>query len=237
MKRILSLVVCLAFVSAISFGEVNSTVTCKLFNEYLGANGGVFYDKPVVQCDVFVSTESGFYGDLWVSKPEGSWMANFGSEVDITPIGKMGRIGSLGYDIAIAYYAIWDAGTDLADVLNPYAEINGKLGHELGTWYLKYEYYMPVSGDAPRRGNMLRLGVRNSNPLGRGALSLKGEVFYDSGAFGSDEAILADMQASVLWPFAGMKVGPVVKYYTPLTSVSKADGRHGEVAFGIIVQK
>ncbi len=187
-----------------------------------------------MQYDVFVSTQNGYYGDIWVSGADGRWMSSFASEVDIT-FGKTGQIGRLGYDIALAYYAIWDAGADLADVYNPYAELNGQLGS--GTWYLKYEYYIPTSGDVPRKGSMLRLGAKRSGSLGRGTLNLKGEVFYDSGAFGSDEAVLFGSQVSLLWPVAGMKVGPMVKYYAPLTSVSDADGRHSEVAFGVMLSR
>ncbi len=232
---------CLVFASlfsAILFGSfgVNAqtkTLACTAVSEYLGSNGGVFYDNPVPQCDLFMELGNGFYGDVWASRSSGHWMEDFGDEVDLI-LGRYGNIGNVQYDVSGGVYIIADPGLGFADVFFTSGKFSFSLNEQI-TPYVKVEYYMPTHGSAPKEGLQTRFGTQFNSGIGENVLlSLSAEVFHDTGAFDNDRGWLGDVQVSLRRKLSdSVSVGIIGKYYAPITTMN--DGRHGSFAYGLSI--
>lgn len=243
----LLLAVALAIVSVLLYalvvskpaGATETIVTCKGLSEYLGANGAIFHDKPVLQCDANIGLPGGINLNVWGSRANGSVAESFGNEGDITP--SLARhIGQWTMEVGLAYYAITDpANAGLEDVLNPYIDISRAIrptGEATNIVFVKVDHFTAVRGSLPGPGWHYHLGLRNAIPIGAGSLDSTVEVFHDTGAFNSDSGMFASVRAQ-LWtrPLRGFQFGPTVKWYAPITDVD--DGRESDLVYGFSVRK
>ena len=218
--------------------QAGNTLTCKALDKYLGANGGVFHNSTVVQCDVFTTWgENGLYTDLWVSySGEGSWQDTFGDEVDFT-VGKYGTLGGLGYDVGIAYFSIADDGTNMADVWQLYLEVNKSFtsGSLTLTPFVKLEaYFASDFSDNPESGQFVKLGMKYARPLGeKWNFSGKAQAYYDSSSFGLPAGVLADADLTVSYQLTeSFSVGLTGKISAPI-DLNPGDNRSSETAYGL----
>lgn len=213
---------------------VTNVVTCKFLDKYLGANGGIFYDKDLTQCDLQSDFRGGLYMNVWVSTSgRNDWMSNFDDEIDGT-LGWVRAIGAFTYDVGLSYYAIAKGPSgNFADVMSPTLEVSRAL--ELATAFARVEHYLPVEGRYPGSGFIFRVGARRGTTLHGVDVASKTQVSYDTGAFDSDNGFFFDIQITALKQIGPMGIGPLVKFSTPLSSVS--DGRGDDWAFGLVVRR
>lgn len=203
-------------------------LTSKVKDAYLGVNGGVFYDKPVVQSDLYLGLSNGVYADVWVSSGFNG-DRDFDKEIDLT-VGVNGSAAGIDYTIEASYFVLI-----VPDVFNIVVEGRKFLtiGHGVPIVpFLRLEGYAPFVDDGPRRGMMAIIGARcpvQITPWLSG--SLKAQIRKDTGCFGNDPAVLAqgslDFEARVSDDL-NLLVG--VTFSDPLTDVSAADGRTSSTA-------
>lgn len=229
--NVLKVLICLVVVSVISTpaNAQEITVTSKVKSSYLGLNGGVFYDEPVVQPDVYIEWPNGVYADLWASTAFNGDRA-FDKEIDLT-LGFNGTVSHVDFTVEANYFILI-----VPDIFNVNLEARKAFSMSGGISvipFLRIEGYVPVVSDGPRRGLMAVAGVRI--PIQIVSLvssSFKAQIRRDTGCFGGDPAVLAqgsldfDVRMSeVLHLLVG------VMYSDPITSVSTADGRKASVAY------
>ena len=67
---------------AIADNEISVSFSSKLWPRYLGADGTIYHDEPVLQSDIFISLPKGFYFDIWhsVGLDDTDLSSNFGDE-------------------------------------------------------------------------------------------------------------------------------------------------------------
>lgn len=233
MKKI-SRIVAFALLLAVGFtvnasAQTNYTVTTKFFDTYRGANGGIFYDGPVVQSDLFISFQNGIYADLWASRGnKAGWMDDFDSEVDYNA----GWANS-NFDLGVMYIDV--AKLSASDVLQLYAKVATRefQGGLQGRFVI--EHYLAMSGNDPARGTITRLHLMQNVVVGHGSLGWKLGAFYDTGAFGFAEGTVGEGEISLLYNMGRLSAGPLVKCTAPI-SLSRDDGRESGCAFGLIIK-
>lgn len=209
--------------------QTNYTLTTKVFDKYLGANGSVFYDAPVIQPDLFVAFQNGVYADLWASRGDaGQWGEDFDSEINVS-----GGWANEFFDGGILYIATEPSASD---VLEFYLGITTR---ELGGWakvYLKAEHYLAMTGNNPARGTITRFGLQGSQERGRLGFDWKVGGFYDTGAFGFSEGTLAECGVATFYNFekvAWLSLGSTLKATTPI-HLNHDDGREFNYAVGLV---
>ncbi|MEN9405194.1 MAG: hypothetical protein RLY47_153 [Candidatus Parcubacteria bacterium] len=230
--KLKALIVALALMFGLTVNSASAqtySFTTKLIDTYRGANGGLFYDGPVIQSDLFISFQNGLYGDLWVSRGgKAGWMDEFDSEVDYNA----GWANNI-LDLGVMYI---DVSTLAAsDVFQLYTKLSTRefQGGLRGRFVV--EHYLAMSGNDPARGTITRLHVMQSRVLGRGSLDWKLGAFYDTGAFGFAEGTVGEGEVSLLYNMGRLSVGPLVKCTAPI-SLSRDDGRESGCAFGIVIK-
>lgn len=212
---------------------VSFTLTTTLFNQYLGANGDIFYDGPVIQPDLFIAFPNGLYADVWVSRADGNLGEDFGDELDLT-------VGWSNERLDVSAARFWVLGGDVAQLKAVFAPWLLDYGANSFILDTKIEYYWPTASGGPAEGTMLRIGLSYSRQLSeRWSLSQRGGVFWDSGAFGYERGYLAEWRGGVSFSWKGMSIGPVVKFTTPidLDHDINAAPRSTQWAFGFTVSK
>lgn len=223
-----------AFILSVGFtvnasAQTSYTLTTQVFDKYLGADGGVFYDGPVIQPDIFVSFQNGVYADLWASRGnKAGWGDDFDSEVDFN----LGWADN-NFDVGVLYIL---SPPSVSDVLELYLGITTKEFGGGAKAYLKVEHYLPMKGIDPARGTITRLGLEGGKELGRFNVDWKLGGLYDTGAFGYSDGILAEGDVTLLYTsdhFKWLSLGPTLKATTPI-HLNHDDGREFNYAVGVV---
>jgi hypothetical protein len=228
-SRIVAFALLLAVGLTVNASAQTYSFTTKFFDTYRGANGGLFYDGPVIQSDLFISFQNGLYGDLWVSRGgKARWMDEFDSEVDYNA----GWANDI-LDLGVMYI---DVSTLAAsDVFQLYTKLSTRefQGGLQGRFVV--EHYLAMSGNDPARGTITRLHLMQNVVVGHGSLGWKLGAFYDTGAFGFAEGTVGEGEISLLYNMGRLSAGPLVKCTAPI-SLSRDDGRESGCAFGLIIK-
>ena len=212
----------LCFSSLASAQEV--TLTTKTGTIYLGANGAVFHDTPVVHTDIFLNWKNGVYADIWTSTAfKGGW--GFDKEVDLT-LGKSGKLGKFDYSTDVSYFAL--VITDIAVVNVEFSrtfQANTRIGL---TPLVRGEYYFPVRKGGPRRGVMGIIGSRASVKLApRVDFAGMARLRKDSGCFEFDSALLGQGFTGLNFKITEkLTLSSGIYFSSPISSVR--DGRKKE---------
>ncbi len=208
--------------------QTNYTITTKLIDKYLGSNGGVFFDGPVVQSDVLRCFENGICVNLWVSRGDrGQWGEATDSEVDIN-----GEWSDENFNVGILYIF---SPPSASDVLNLYATATtDELAGGIKVFF-KLEHYLAMEGNDPGRGSFTHLGLKGDRTLGNFNFGWTVEAFYDTGAFGFSDGTLASGKATLLYDFGQLSFGPMIKATTPI-HIANDDGREFDYAVGLVSQ-
>lgn len=219
MRHLIRLVLVLVFaLAAVPAFAQQTTASCAIKGDYLGADGAIFYDGKVLQCDTSHSWKKGFFLGIWASTA-GNTALEFDKEVDLFG-GYNGKVGKARYTIDVAHFAI--QGIDVANA-------NVEMG--LGPAFVRLEGYVPVQKGGPRKGLIAAVGARTSHPFGkRLGLQMDGWVKKDSGAFGFNRAWLVQGYTGLtmaVTPNTSLALG--ARWSSPITKVT--DGRKTEVTW------
>lgn len=242
MRRLTVAVLAVCIISGITASVTNAkdfsvTLSTKVWSEYLGANGAIFHDKPVLQTDLFILLPKGFYLDFWHSAGlnDTDFSSDFGDEIDVT-IGWKGTIKGFGVNVGISYFNIVELDEiPKGDVMQPYVGLNKgfKIREHSFIPYVQAEFPFPVKGGTPEKGIFIRGGIHhNWQPTPILAIHQKVGVAYDSGALGFEETGIAEYNVDTRWDVS-KKITldiPSIKFMTPVTSVS--DDRGPTVVIG-----
>lgn len=166
----------------------------RIFSRWVGPQGSLVSPDPVLWTDGLVKFPGGLSLYLWnstglASKPNSGYEAetdlflNFGRTFE--QVGIQGLPG-FGFNVGMAYFALYDMGKLNDDLFQLYWEVNHKVkigDTEIGD-FLRVEYTRPVPwGDAGLSDNVLVVAGRtHSFPLGEGFyLNDKWTLSYHSG--------------------------------------------------------
>jgi hypothetical protein len=227
-SRIVAFALLLAVGFTVNASAQTGTVTFKYIDKYLGSNGGIFFDGPVIQPDIFVSFQNGVYADLWASRGDrGQWGEAFDSEIDFNA-----GWADENFDVGVLYIY---SEPSASDVLNLYAtattdELVGGI-----KVFFKLEHYLAMEGNDPGRGSFTHLGLKGDRTLGNFNFGWTVEAFYDTGAFGFSDGTLVSGKATLLYDFGQLSLGPMIKATTPI-HIANDDGREFDYAVGLVSQ-
>ncbi len=221
--------------------HVSVTSTSKLLSRYVGNNGAVLYNKPVVQTDVFVLLPRGFYADLWWSTGLDSTFSNDGGDEIDWNVGWSGQIGAgVVFDVGVSFLdlaELFRGRGPIPDFVQPYTGIEKTFtpseSHSL-TPYLRIEFLLPVRDDV-RKGMYVHLGLKHTWKATEFlVLNQKAFVLYDTGVAGFDPALIGQYQTSFDWSLSKRWTlsAPIFKFSIPLSSVSSTDGRESKMVYG-----
>lgn len=192
--------------------------TSKVKTMYLGGNGAVFYDGPVLQSDLYLGWDSGFFVDVWTSTAANT-RRNFDKEIDFI-IGYNGQIGDMKFAVDVGYFVLV-----ISDVVNLNVDLN-----PIGPLFLRAELYAPVHSGGPKSGFVPAMGLRNRfslSPLT--TLVIEEWLEYDSGAFGFEKGLFAQGYVGLdVTMTESISLTGGMTWSAPLKSIN--DGRKNELS-------
>ena len=215
----LTLALVLLFAASTAAQEVVFTSVVK--SKYLGPDGAIWYDRPLLQSDIAVTLKNGIFFDVWGSTSDNK-KSGWDKEIDLT-FGYSKSIKKFEYSIEGSYYFVQgiDIFTGSIDVsidfpVSPFIHFSG---------------YWPAKRGGPKEGALLIGGLRARLDFGKGSgLALEASGRNDNGAFGYDPAWIAmgraDLDIALSKKF---KILLGVEYARPLTVVG--DGRKEEIVW------
>ncbi len=213
------------------------SLTSAFRSQYVFQNGYVTSDKPVIQSDLFIGTPSGLWLDIWSSVPTSFSRVgeDYATEEYVT-LGWTGKLHGFKLSFSVAYDELYPNmridGTDFiilaAEVSRP-IEVTSTFHLEP---FIRSEMNFTLNGGV--RGTTLpRFGSRYIWQITSVvSLSGKGQVLYDPGMLGADEAFIGSIESSLNWKI-GKHVSlefPFVRGVMPLTNVN--DGRRPQLICG-----
>lgn len=192
-------------------------------SQYLGANGAIFEDRPVVQTELSVSREN-CWASIWVSTSGDAWKVRAGDEVDYNASCSW-KVSDTTVSLLVAYY----------DLAAPGGASDVTLSLEHSSYYGKFSSYA-IHGELPfPGGQIVYVGRRfDLGTLHNLDLSVTTEVAYDLGSFGFEEGLFGKLSfsgSSSLNEAAKLSLG--VDFSDGIT----VSDRHGEIAVRVGVSR
>lgn len=219
-------------------GDVWSfSASSRVWSEYVGSNGGVFHDKPVLQTNLTAAHKSGFYFDIWTSVGLESARLNdnFGEEVDLTA-GWAGTKFGLQWDIGAAYIFAYDLGQTDDDILWSYAEVKKELSlsdnHTISP-FLHLDYYAGTKFQFVKpwiEGGLYHIWKLNETV----SFDSRFGLLYDTAIFGFDSGFVGKYKGSLNWKLSERVTLelPTIKFSHPFMD----DQRENEIVAGAGLQ-
>jgi hypothetical protein len=205
-----------------------------LLTKYLGLDGAIFYDAPVLQSSLSIAHRSGAYANFWKSVALTDYRANpnFGREEDYT-LGYSRKAGRGTLDASATYFNVTPLGkVREGDLLQTSVMALNYLPFKIPN-YLWFRHIMPLKDGVPVGGWFVHLGATKESKLARKArLTMGAEAVFDSGAFGFKRAGLVRGNVALKVPFKNLVFDlPVFRWSTPFTN--SRDGRKFEQVLGV----
>jgi len=188
-------------------------------DRYVGSSsGGVVYDKPVLQTDLFIAFQNGIYVDFWNSKSLNSDWENYGNEIDWS-LGWYGLVRGFGLDVGVAYFdEPMGFAFDKQDSWCSHIKVSRDIG--LCTVYGSFENYAVWHNSGTTGGNVYTIGASKNMEVNK-LLSIKSSAStaYDGGPYGRETGFLLHTGAELDWKVSEKLtlVIPEVKLHVPLT--------------------
>jgi len=210
------------FFASLETSAQEVTLTSKLSPIYLGQQGGVFYDGPVQQTDVYLEWGNGVFVDVWTSTGFNT-RKDFDKELDFL-VGYAKTVGRTSYSTDFQYYVVQGG-----DVVN----WNGEVDFQF--LFVRLEVYAPSKRDGPHKGLIPSAGIRLlQKPLfekiERIKLDIEQLAKHDTGCFGFDAAWLYQGNIGVSLAITSRtSVNGGFRWSIPLNL--PADGRKGEAVW------
>jgi len=217
--------------------EISVSFSSKLWSRYLGADGAIYHDEPVLQSDIFISLPKGFYFDIWhsVGLDDTDLSSNFGDEGPNFTLGWGGSWNQFGVDLGIAYIdGLPTFKMKQGDSLLPYVELNRKFditdSHSL-TPFAKLELLFPLE-DGENLGDIFGGLKHNWQLSDKFAVNQKAYLLYDN-SWSPSSAVIGGYNVDLSWSLHDkITFNPLIlKATTPLSSVD--DERKLETVIGV----
>jgi hypothetical protein len=205
------------------------TFSSVLASKYVSSvSGGTCYDKPMVQSDLFISFQNGFYVDLWNSTPFQGYNHNYGTEQDfgigwsgaLSTFGLKGPVSDLVLDVNFEYFdepvlLTFGAG----DIL--YGKINLSKAFKWVTINACYEDCVNMPGTGCKGGSFYSVGASKGVSFFKDRVNASTAFMftYDDGGYGLDKGFFLHGSAELDWKLTKHLTLflPRVKYALPLT--------------------
>lgn len=209
------------------------TAYSKFWPKYIGGNGGVFSENPVIQGGLTVGWGDGYSVDLWGSRSiDGE--PGFGNEVDVTGCKSTSFNEAWSLDVCVGWYHLTPKG--FGDIISPTAKLARRFrlsdDHTL-TISAGLELYFPT-GKLPDEGGILPTFKAHEAWTATPYLTVNNSLLLtpDHGAFGNDKTVLFGYEGNLSWKLTDrLSVqAPAVKFVTPTTKVG--DGRKPTTVVG-----
>lgn len=199
----------------VSAADVSGTIWLK--SQYVGANGGVFEDLPVLQGTVTVSGDRCSVS-LWASTTANGWKARGGDEIDYT-VACWRSFGDTKVTGSVGYY----------DLAMPGGALDYTVRADHRNWYIKFSHY--DTGNLPFDGGNAAAVGRNFTFDNAGKWTSSGyiEFNHDFGAFGFEEGAFAKAGASFSHPVGENTLSIGLDWSGPIT----VRDRRGEVVMWV----
>lgn len=202
------------------------------WSQYLGNNGGIFHDAPVLQGNITAEFRGGLYVDLWASRAEGPWLSTYGDEGNLV----VGYSPNDRLDLGVAYVLLSELSP--TDAGWAYVQLTSRPIEQRG-WSLsvftKIDYYWPLETANDVEGYNFHLGATLTQGWGKWSSSQGAEVLYDTGAWGAGEGLVWIASVEVAREVGKTSVGLGAKYARGIT-VPEWDDRTGEFVFGTFIR-
>lgn len=198
-------------------------------SQYVGFNnGGVFYDSPMFQTDLYVGHKSGFHADIWWATGLNPNLidSGFDDEIDVN-LGFGREISCFGqkivFDLGVGYWDMFKVlGSTRNDIIHPYVEIGYPVAVSTNlvfTPYLKWDgYLLPFETDF-EEGTFMTIGTKYRWDFMK-KFSLTGltAIGHDDGGFGFQSGFIWKLYGSLEYTVSKhLKIRPLqIQYYVPI---------------------
>ncbi len=245
--RVLTAVLVLIFflaASAANAGDYSLAFSTKILPRYVsGSSGAVFYDRPVLQTDLFLTMPHGLWFDLWLSKglDDFGLAENYSNEVDYG-FGWTGEIKTLCITAGVYYFDLMKVlRVPSGDLVQPFLEVSKTFSltktHTVSP-YGRFEYLFSAD-------QKIWSGTRNFSHAGlkhgwkisqKWSISQRMNLIYDSGGLGGAEnTTLGQYGLTVNWMVTeNFTVNPLIYTFSaPLNPVNDGRTAQNVIGFGI----
>jgi len=217
--KTIKLIVLISLITAL--GSAQSYVfSTDVRSEFMGANGAIFHNQPVLNSSLILSLPNGIYVGTWhsVGLDNTDLSSDFGDELDLF-LGFSNSYEKINLDAGIIYIDVHNlAKIPEGDVVYPYMELNMPMANL--TPFVKVECSFPIVGIEPIKGTLSFIGTRHVWKLNK-TIHVNQEIktMYDSGAFGFDSGWIG--QYSISLNIKSFNIHARGAY--PLTELSQRD--------------
>lgn len=185
------------FGSEVPRGGISFQLNEEIWSRYMGVNGAIFYEDPILVSELTVSHSSGAYVDIWnsIALDEIGGSLNWGNETDFT-IGYTFQTGGMCFDVGVCYFDLkplfYVPGGDIIRLHGRISkEFRVSENHTLTPWGLVRVYFPMRASHILERGELGYVGVSHSWNLGSGLrLSHGPTILMDGGPWGFDPGFL-----------------------------------------------
>lgn len=210
------------FLFSADLGAQDFSVNTWMKSQYLGANGAIFEDHPVIQTELSVS-HGNCWASVWLSTAGDGWKVRDGDEIDYNASCKWQLNDTATFSLLVAYY----------DLAMPGGASDLTLTVENDRWYTKlstYDVYdLPFPG-----GEIVRVGRKfRFEEVCGWTPSVAVEIAYDFGSFGFEEGAFGKISVATSRAVNAANLSIGVDFSDGIT----VNDRHGEVAVWIGVSR
>lgn len=202
------------FLSQITLAQAACNVG--VYSKYIGGNGGVPEDRPVIQGDCTKMFGS-MYANAWFSQSlrDPGLSKSYGNEIDLT-LGWAGDISDKwSADVHTAYYDMSNPRL-LSGTNGDLTDIGGSLHYHVSkatSIYTNVEYYYGLGQNGFPNGEKAGIGVRT----GFADKVNVDAIIYHNSFLGHGEFLKVSVEPSApVWKFDGGSVRPNVTFWKPL---------------------
>lgn len=173
-------------------------VTGRVWAKYLGYDGVVFYDGPILVTDTTLYLPYGMKVNMWTSTGLRDWKIpdeeDWGDEVDLELIFEHQRPKWV-YTGSVSFFDVKDVlDVPRGDLWRGKVEVT-RMSTPILRWsldsYAGVQSHIPAKGSKPEKGTLVYVGVRQTVFETRWCdLQADASALYDDGAFGQDDGFV-----------------------------------------------
>ncbi len=187
--------------------EISSKVASKSVDP---TSGLVNHNSGVVESDVLLSWENGFYVQIWNSQVLHGESTSFGNSLE-GYVGYANSIAGWDYDLCLGYtsapelttletddnlYACVQVGHSIEQVAE---QLSSVIGSEVSfSGFARFEHYETLFDTDYEGGNLYSVGFESERDLSKAWLSRNSITFtYDDGVYGEENGFLSKLTAGL----------------------------------------
>lgn len=208
-------------------------------SNYVGENGAVWFDTPVLQTDLYLYLPKNFYLDIWHSTGLDDFRpASNGADELNYLAGWKGTLFETGIDLGVMYIDLLKFFRfPRDDIIISFLDIEREIaayGNHSFRLGARTEVPFGKRLVVPKNGLWLSERLKYIYQFSRyGEISNEVQALYDSGLYGFREALIGKYSFKVSWNLFGVAIlnAPSITVFTPITSPD--DPRTTQVIYGV----